>query len=571
MGDRAAKTALFDQFARVGRALASGKRLELLDLFAQGERTVDALARATELGLTTASAHLQTLKAANLVTTRRDGTKVYYRLDGIDVAQLLALMRAVASTHLPDVAAAASAYLGPGTEEVTRDQLLQRVRCGQVTVLDVRPRQIQRRPHPRRLVDPLTNSPTTSPTYPQTTTSWPTAAARTACSPMTRCAYWPNTAKCRPTRRWHARMAPGQPAYRVRSLIRAGRCTAVVGPSGAGKSTLLRVLNRLEDPTAGRALLDGRPIGEMDVLGLRRRVGLVAQRPVLLTFPPSSRWHCCSGWGCPLISPPAAPPSCPAGRGRRARRHSTGRGRGTAAGDLRPQRPSRWVRLGHRDGGHRRTGRRPPRSRPAPRPLSATAGVAVGTITTLGVLLLLGVIAMQPRVVVPVGGMIVSAAMLASGLTLRRLREDAEQARPAIEARLCLGLSAREAFLPHQRSALRTALLPAIDSTKVVGLISLPGAMTGLILAGRRPAHRHPLPDRGHVHAAGRHHPRRAGDRTAGRTRPVRPRAPPRPPSRNPLSGAADGETVTQAEIVSAYECRYGCMSVGGCPPIRWI
>ena len=77
--------------------------------------------------------------------------------------------------------------------------------------------------------------------------------------------------------------------------------------------------------------------------------------------------------------------------------------------------------------------------------------------------------------------------MLAAGLTLRRLREDAEQARPTIEARLCLGLSAREAFLPHQQSALRTALLPAIDSTKVVGLISLPGAMTGLILAGVDP------------------------------------------------------------------------------------
>jgi putative ABC transport system permease protein len=83
--------------------------------------------------------------------------------------------------------------------------------------------------------------------------------------------------------------------------------------------------------------------------------------------------------------------------------------------------------------------------------------------------------------------MIVSGAMFAAGLTLRRLREDAEQARPTIEARLCLGLSAHEALLPHQRSALRTALLPAIDSTKVVGLISLPGAMTGLILAGVDP------------------------------------------------------------------------------------
>ncbi len=118
---------------------------------------------------------------------------------------------------------------------------------------------------------------------------------------------------------------------------------------------------------------------------------------------------------------------------------------------------------------------------------SATAGVAVGTIVTLGGLLAVRVIAMQPRVVVPLGGMIVSGAMLAAGLSLRRLREDAEQARPAIEARLCLGLSARDAFLPYQRSALRTALLPAIDSTKVVGLISLPGAMTGLILAGIDP------------------------------------------------------------------------------------
>ncbi len=86
-------------------------------------------------------------------------------------------------------------------------------------------------------------------------------------------------------------------------------------------------------------------------------------------------------------------------------------------------------------------------------PWSATAGVAVGTIITLGGLLLLRVIAMQPRVVVPLGGMIVSGAMLAAGLTLRRLREDAEQARPAIEARLCLGLSARYQTLPSRKAA----------------------------------------------------------------------------------------------------------------------
>ncbi|MFD6162018.1 ABC transporter permease [Nocardia sp. NPDC060256] len=118
---------------------------------------------------------------------------------------------------------------------------------------------------------------------------------------------------------------------------------------------------------------------------------------------------------------------------------------------------------------------------------TATIGVAVGASITLGALVLLGVISTEPRVVVPVGGMVVSGAMQATGLALRRIREDARQARPAIEARLCLGLSARQAFLPHRQSALRTALAPTIDATKVVGLISLPGAMTGLILAGVDP------------------------------------------------------------------------------------
>ena len=141
MGDHAAKNVLFDQFARVGKALSSGKRLELLDLLAQGERTVDALARVSELGLSTASAHLQTLKAAKLVSTRREGTKVIYRLAGTDVAHLLALVRTVANAHLPDVEAAARAYLGPGTEQVTRDELLDRIRTRQVTVIDVRPRE----------------------------------------------------------------------------------------------------------------------------------------------------------------------------------------------------------------------------------------------------------------------------------------------------------------------------------------------------------------------------------------------------------------------------------------------
>lgn len=80
MGDPQRKAALYDAFARTGKALSSGKRLELLDLLAQGERTVDALAKASGLNLTTASAHLQTLKQAGLVATRRDGVRIHYRL-----------------------------------------------------------------------------------------------------------------------------------------------------------------------------------------------------------------------------------------------------------------------------------------------------------------------------------------------------------------------------------------------------------------------------------------------------------------------------------------------------------
>ena len=119
--------------------------------------------------------------------------------------------------------------------------------------------------------------------------------------------------------------------------------------------------------------------------------------------------------------------------------------------------------------------------------LAATGGVAASTVGTLFVLLAGRVIAAEARVIVPVGGMIVSSAMLAAGGALRRLDDEVRQSRPAIEARLSLGQSGQQAIQPYQRSALRTALIPAIDSTKVVGLISLPGAMTGLILAGISP------------------------------------------------------------------------------------
>ena len=128
------------------------------------------------------------------------------------------------------------------------------------------------------------------------------------------------------------------------------------------------------------------------------------------------------------------------------------------------------------------------RARGLPRALPvATAAVAAATVATMGTLLALGVISTQARVVIPVGGMVVSGAMAAAAVTLTRLREEAAAARPLIEARLCLGQPADRAFTPHLHAALRTALIPAIDSTKTVGLISLPGAMTGLILAGVSP------------------------------------------------------------------------------------
>ena len=143
MADRAAKTELFEQYARVGKALSAPKRLDLLDLLAQGERTVDALARAARVGVSTASMHLQTLRAAGLVRTRKEGTSVHYRLAGDDVAGLYAGLRDVAVAHLADADRARVAYLGGDdvgeVEDVPREELLRRARTGQVVVLDVRP------------------------------------------------------------------------------------------------------------------------------------------------------------------------------------------------------------------------------------------------------------------------------------------------------------------------------------------------------------------------------------------------------------------------------------------------
>ncbi|MEU1981795.1 iron export ABC transporter permease subunit FetB [Nocardia sp. NPDC019395] len=129
-----------------------------------------------------------------------------------------------------------------------------------------------------------------------------------------------------------------------------------------------------------------------------------------------------------------------------------------------------------------RRGRAVPHAR-----ILATASIAAGSLPTVAVLIVFEILPVRPEVIIPVAGMIVATAMQATGLTLLRLAQEICHARPAIEARLALAMTVDRAFAPNRRSAARTALLPAIDSTKVVGLVSLPGAMTGLIIAGVDP------------------------------------------------------------------------------------
>ncbi|MDT8405096.1 metalloregulator ArsR/SmtB family transcription factor [Sulfuriflexus sp.] len=132
---------LFNQFARVGKALASGNRLELLEFIAQGERSVDELSKVAGLTMANTSQHLQQLRQAGLVATRKQGLKVYYRLSGDDVIRLLDALRVVAERHVADVERLVNTYLTvkDSLEPIPRAELLSRVRDGLVTVLDVRP------------------------------------------------------------------------------------------------------------------------------------------------------------------------------------------------------------------------------------------------------------------------------------------------------------------------------------------------------------------------------------------------------------------------------------------------
>jgi rhodanese-related sulfurtransferase len=140
MGDRAAKHALFAEFAAVGKVLGNPTRLELLDLLAQGPRSVDDLATAAAIGVSTCSAHLPHLREAGLVESRRDGKRIYYSLAGEDVVGLFDNLRRVAQRHRPHTELARRAYLGPDdTDAVDSDELLRRVQQGDVVVVDVRP------------------------------------------------------------------------------------------------------------------------------------------------------------------------------------------------------------------------------------------------------------------------------------------------------------------------------------------------------------------------------------------------------------------------------------------------
>lgn len=141
MSRRAAKDALFDALAGAARALASGRRAEIIDVLAQGERSVEEVAR--EVGQSTAntSHHLRTLAQAGLVATRREGTRIFYRPASDQVTVLWAALRDVAVEHVAGVDALAEAYVGDRTEvrAVARAELAELMSRGDVVVLDVRP------------------------------------------------------------------------------------------------------------------------------------------------------------------------------------------------------------------------------------------------------------------------------------------------------------------------------------------------------------------------------------------------------------------------------------------------
>lgn len=141
MGGREAKEALFDAFAEVSKALGSGRRAEIVELLAQGERSVEAVAEQIGQSVANTSHHLRALARGGLVRTRREGTRIFYSLASDHVAALWAALREVAAEHLSGIERLADAYLGDRSrlEAISRDELVDRLRHGDLVVLDVRP------------------------------------------------------------------------------------------------------------------------------------------------------------------------------------------------------------------------------------------------------------------------------------------------------------------------------------------------------------------------------------------------------------------------------------------------
>jgi rhodanese-related sulfurtransferase/DNA-binding transcriptional ArsR family regulator len=138
---REAKDALYEQFARVGKVVAHPKRIELLELLSQGERSVDSLASATGMGVTNTSAQLQVLRQARLVESRKDGTRVLYRAASDDVPRFLVALRELARARLAEVNDVVRDYFDArdALEPVSRGGLLERVMRNEVALIDVRP------------------------------------------------------------------------------------------------------------------------------------------------------------------------------------------------------------------------------------------------------------------------------------------------------------------------------------------------------------------------------------------------------------------------------------------------
>jgi rhodanese-related sulfurtransferase len=141
MDKRAIKDALYEEFARIGKAIASPHRLEILDLLSQGEKSVDALADHAGLTVGNASAQLKLLRAARLVERRREGQRVYYRLADTEVASFWLSLRDLAESRYAELRSLAEQFFSDpdGAAAIDRKSLLARARRGEVVVIDVRP------------------------------------------------------------------------------------------------------------------------------------------------------------------------------------------------------------------------------------------------------------------------------------------------------------------------------------------------------------------------------------------------------------------------------------------------